>query len=406
MNDATLTLSELRAAVELVAREFEPGVHGALTIEQVVSAWAAIERMACSAKLRAAARAEDVGLDAEGAVAEASGVTAQQARRQTRARKRAQKHKKTAAALDDGRLSTTQADAIAGAADVAPEAEDSLLELAATASAADLLAECDRVRRDALDADGTLATRQRAARSFESWTDSLGMLAGRFRLEPVAGAAMLAEMQRRADQLFRAQVRAKGDVDTFEQRMADALVAAVTTGADVTGGGKPRARTKTKLFLIADKAAVDRGRLLPGEKCETADGKPIPLAAIDEALMDPATEVYALVRDEYDLNKLISYTRYWPARVLDALVALGMVCEVPGCRSSRGLQKDHHHDFAKGGPTSFGNGKWKCSPHHLQKTKGLYDIWYDDNGVKRWDPIDRIPPDKRNQAPPGKRRAG
>lgn len=405
MNEATLTLSDLRKAVDLVAQEFEPGVHGALTIEQVALEWGAIERVACAAKLRAAARAEDVGLDAEAAVAEASGVTPQQARRQTRARRRAQKHRKTADALDKGELSTTQAEAIAGAADVAPEAEASLLELAATSSAADLLAECDRVRRDALDADGTLADKQRAARTFESWTDSLGMLCLRGRLEPVAGAALLAELQRRADQKFRAQVRAKGDVDTVEQRMADALVEMVTTGTDSAGTGKPRPRTKTKVYLIADKRAVDRGRLLPGEKCETADGKPIPLRAIDDALMDPDTEVYALIRDEYDLNKLVSYSRYWPARVVDALVALGMVCEVPGCRCSRGAQKDHQQDFAKGGPTSFGNGRWKCDPHHKLKSRGLYDIWYDDDGVKRWDPVERIPPDKRNQAPPGRQRA-
>jgi hypothetical protein len=55
------SVSGLRALVESTAADFEPGVLGLSTVEATVSHWGAIERIACAAKLRAAARAEDWG---------------------------------------------------------------------------------------------------------------------------------------------------------------------------------------------------------------------------------------------------------------------------------------------------------------------------------------------------------
>ncbi len=381
-------VSKLRRAVEKTADQFEPGVLDVFTAERAVSEWAAIERIACAAKLRAAARAEDVGLDAEQAVADASGVTSSQARKQTKLRKKLADKKQTADAFDKGQLSTTQADAIADAVDANPAAETNLLDLAATASASDLLSECERIKRDALDADGTLASRQREARSLRTWTDGMGMtcLSGRF--EPVAGAKLIAELERRADRFFRAQVRVKQDnVDTQEQRMADALSEIVAT-CDGNDTGRRRG-PRTMIQLLVTKAAVERGYMEPGEKCETAQGRPIPMGAVDDALMDPDTKVQEVVFDEVDVQSIISHTRYRPARLQDALNARGLVCAVPGCGRTKGLQWDHVHDFAKDGPTSAGNLKPLCSYHHLQKTRRLYALREDENGVLHWQPVPR-----------------
>jgi hypothetical protein len=71
-------VSELRRVVEAAAREFEPGVLGLATVEAAVGEWAAIERVALNKKLRG--------------------------------------KKATADAFDQGRLSPTQANAIAGCA--------------------------------------------------------------------------------------------------------------------------------------------------------------------------------------------------------------------------------------------------------------------------------------------------
>ena len=396
-------VSELRLVVEKTAGGFEPGVLDTFTVEKAVSDWAAIEKTACAAKLRAAARAEEIGLDAEQAVAAASGMTGPQARRQTRLTKKLRDKHQTKAAFDDGKLSTTEAGAIADAVDADPEAEPSLLALASSGSTTDLIAECDRVRRDAYDKDGGLAAMQREARRLRHWNNALGNKCGTFEFEPVFGAKLVAELERRAEEKFRAQRKAGGQVDSQEQRMADALQDLVNerTGAAASKRQGPR----TRLYLLADKAAVDRGRLEPGEKCETADGVPIPLRAVDEALSDPDTEVFAVIKAEHDIEKIVSYSRYWPARVVDAMIARGLVCEVPNCGGTKGLQKDHHYDYAKGGPTSAGNAGWKCWPCHDKKSRGIYDLWTDNNGIKHWDPVANIPPDKRSQAPPRRKKA-
>ncbi|MEY2470116.1 MAG: hypothetical protein QOF21_2814, partial [Actinomycetota bacterium] len=186
--------------VEKTADEFEPGVLHTFTVEKAVAEWAAIERIACAAKLRAAGRAEEIGLDAEQAVAGSSGITSGQARRQTRLNRKLRDKQRTSEAFNKGRLSSTQANAISDAVDANPAAEEALLGMVSNgASASDLLSECERIRRDALDADGTLAARQRQLRSLRHWTDAMGMtcLSGRF--EPVAGAKLIAELERRAD---------------------------------------------------------------------------------------------------------------------------------------------------------------------------------------------------------------
>ncbi|MEY2397071.1 MAG: hypothetical protein QOJ00_245, partial [Actinomycetota bacterium] len=352
-------VSGLRQLVERTAEEFEPGVLTMLTAERAVAEWGAIEKIACAAKLRAAARAEEVGLDAEQTVADASGVTAGQARKQTRLHQKLRGKSKTADAFNKGQLSATEAGAIADAVDAAAEAETPLLELKTSgASTAALLSECDRVRRDALDADGTLAARHHQARSLRHWTDSLGMTCLSGRLEPVAGARVIAELERRSDRLFRAQVRAKGEVDTAEQRMADALNDVVNS-VDGTSTAKRRG-PRTMVQLLVTKAAVDRGRLEPGDKCETANGTPIPLGAVDTALLDSDTSVQEVTFDEVDVRAITSHKRYIPVRLQDALAARGRICAVPGCGRTKGLERDHTEDFAKGGPTCAANLKWLC----------------------------------------------
>lgn len=377
-----ILLTKLRRAVESAAARFEPGVLGVTTAEAAVAEWAAIEKVAVAAKLRAAARCEDIGLDAEMAVANGSGVTTRQARRQTRLRRKLAGKKATQAAFDTGRLSLTEADAIAETVDVAPGAEESLLALAATGSATDLLAECERVRRDALDADDTLADKQKAAREFRHWTDSLGMtcIAGRF--EPVAGAKLLADMERRASRLFRKQSAAKAGIDTVEQRMADALIEIVDS-SDPAGSKRARG-PRTKVQLLVTKAAVERGYLQPGEKCETADGKPVPLRAVDVALLDPDTEVQEAEFDETDVRAIRTYKRYRPARLQDGIDARGRVCSVPGCGRTRGLQADHRNEMQDGGATCATNLDWLCQYHHDLKTRGLYQLVRDQDGTRRW----------------------
>ncbi len=397
MEEALHLIGGLRKIVEKTAAGFEPGVLDITTAERAVHEWGAIERLACAAKLRAAARAEEIGLDAEQAVASASGVTSGQARKQTRLRKKLQNRPKTKTALDNGELSPTQAGAIGDAADADPEAEQSLLDLVSSgASTSDLLKECERIKLEALDREGNLAARQRQLRSVRTWTDGMGMSCGTWRLTPVEGAKLVAELERGADELFRAQVRAKGTVDTPEQRRADALAAMAAS----CGSNAKRRGPRTVVQLHVTKAAAERGYTRPGEKCQTAAGQPIPMGAVDDALLDPDTKVQEVVFDEVDVRSITSHKRYIPARLRDAMSARGLCCEVPGCGETRGLQRDHDHDFAKGGPTELANLGWKCRYHHDLKTRNLYRLRIGDDGVKVWEPV---PIDERRARAPTRR---
>lgn len=166
------------------------------------------------------------------------------------------------------------------------------MALAAKGNTADLLNECNRVRRDAMDKDGSLAARQRAARFLRTWTDGLGMTRFAGALEPIIGAKVVAELQRRSDRLFREQARDKALApDTVEQRTADALAQIIESWGD---GGAPRGRRRgprTVVRILVHEEALKRGWVTFGEKCETGDGVQLPVAAVVDALDDPDTKV-------------------------------------------------------------------------------------------------------------------
>nr|MBA2609231.1 HNH endonuclease [Actinomycetota bacterium] len=96
-----------------------------------------------------------------------------------------------------------------------------------------------------------------------------------------------------------------------------------------------------------------------------------------------------VVFDEVDVRSIITHSRYIPARLRDALSARGLCCEVPGCGRTKGLERDHEEEFARGGPTSAFNVRWKCRYHHDLKTRGLYRLRRDENGEVHWEPTAR-----------------
>jgi hypothetical protein len=350
-------VSGLRKLVEKTADDFDPAPLSALAATRAIEEWARIEKIACAQKLRAATRAEDLGVDGSGAVAGASGVPAGQARRQTKTARTAKG--KTKDKFERGELSHTQAAAIGEATEANPAAEESLLELAERATTNDLLDECARVKRQAMD-DASLAAQQHAARSFRSWKDAMGMLRFAGALEPLVGAMLLAELERRSDALFRAQSRAKGPIDTPEQRMADALASLLETAG--TAGRKPR----TVVRLIVHKTAAERGFTEPGEKCETADGTQVPMAAVDDAFCDDDTVVQEVTVDEVDVRSIRTMKKYIPKRIRDAMEAQGMRCAE--CGSTKGLEIDHVQERRDGGATCATNLKYKCRDCHNKKT--------------------------------------
>jgi 5-methylcytosine-specific restriction endonuclease McrA len=55
---------------------------------------------------------------------------------------------------------------------------------------------------------------------------------------------------------------------------------------------------------------------------------------------------------------------------MTALLVSGRECDIEGCNNRGYLERDHIHDHAQGGPTSFANLGWLCYLHHRLKSSG------------------------------------
>ena len=379
-----MDLAVLRTTVCTQAAEFNPSSLSPVGATVAVEHWAAIERSAASAKLRAALSVDAGGLDGDGVVADASGTTTGRARRQKRAAAAAAKPGPLGDAFRNGQLSAEQTESITSATAVAPDAEAELVGLSTTVSAAELRAACDRVRIDALNSNGRLADEQKARRYLRHWTDQYGMTRFDAALEPVAGATVIAALNQLADRAFRAAVRAKTEAGTPEQRAADAL-AELATNAGAAGAGagaKTRRGPRAVVRIIVDEHGA-----------ATVDGTPVPPDAVAQVIADPDTVVQTVTTNGHDVTRIETHARYIPKALRDALETRDPTCVVKGCGRTQGLEIDHVTPFAHGGPTTLHNLCRLCRHHHRLKTLGRYTLTRDRDGWK-FQPIadGRAPP--------------
>ena len=375
-----MDLDVLRTTVCSEAAEFRPESLTPVGATVAVEHWAAIERAAASAKLRAALRVDDAGLDGDGVVADASGTTPSRARRQKRAAAAASsKPGPLGDAFRKGQLSAEQTEAITSATAVAPEAEQSLVDLAQSNPTADLIEACNRTRIDALNKHGRLAGEQRARRYVRHWKDQYGMTRIDGALEPVAGATVIAALNQLADRAFRAAVRAKVDAGTPEQRLADALAELAAHGqAGSAGAGKPRRGPRPVVRIVVNENGD-----------ATVDGTPVPPEAVADVLADDDTVVQTVTRNGRDVTRITSHKRHIPKALRDALEVRDPSCVVPGCGSRDGLQIDHVTDYAKDGPTALHNLCRLCRRHHRLKTLGRYSLTRNPDGTWNYQPLRR-----------------
>src|SRR5262249_32860826 len=77
----------------------------------------------------------------------------------------------------------------------------------------------------------------------------------------------------------------------------------------------------------------------------------------------------AIIKKGKDITTVAHLGRHVPAEVMTALIVGGRECCVEGCYNRGYLERDHHEDYAKGGPTSYENLGCMCSGDHDKKTK-------------------------------------
>jgi hypothetical protein len=253
-----------------------------------------------------------------------------------------------------GRLSEAQVAEIAAAAEAHPASEDALLEAAETMTVAALRDRCREVRASA-HPDEDACERIRRGRFLRHWTDPDGAVRLNGRFAPDDGARLVAAVEARAERLQRESRRA-GQREPAEAHAADALVGFAC-------GDRP---APAVAYVEVDRAAFERGRVEPGERCVIRGVGPVPVAVARRMARDGRVRI--IEREGADVTRVSRAGRTIPAALRAAVEARDPACVVPGCGMRTGLEVDHVVPLSEGGLTRLDNLARLCRYHHGQKT--------------------------------------
>ena len=204
--------------------------------------------------LAAANRAFDGGAAGAELMRTAGGCSQREARRRARRAEVLAEMPAVAGALAEGAITAEHVDALVKAAEAtsaeAVDADSALLSQAESLPAdlaAREAADWTHRRQSEQDREAKFC-RQRELRSHRVWTDSDGMFNTRGRFDPVTGAHIRAVIDDAANRLYQADGgRDGGDrVRTWDQRNADALVAALGITPNPAPGSAPTGETGSR----------------------------------------------------------------------------------------------------------------------------------------------------------------
>jgi hypothetical protein len=263
----------------------------------------------------------------------------------------------TDAAVREGSLSAREAQLIADAATLNPAAERELLE-AAQRGVVPLRDACVAARAAVEDPKGR-GKRQHRERQFRMWTNADGMLAGRFAYEPEIGGLLKAAIDAQVKKIFREHK--SNDHEPLEAYAADA-VASFVLGTEIAKG------VDAVVHIVVDHGVLVRGGTADGEVCEIPGVGPVDVGWVKELLGSAFLTV--VIRKGKDILSVAHLGRHVPAEVMTALIVSGRECDIDGCHQRGYLERDHVHDHAKGGTTSYMNLCWLCYRHHRLKSGG------------------------------------
>jgi len=320
-----------------------------------------LEKLACSTRVRASVALRGRGeRKADAHAARAAGVSRGRAKTQMDTREKIDKKcPATKAALDNGAISSEQADEIAKTEDDVPGSEADLLSFALANPLGALRDEARKRRLNAQDAD-ELHRKQLAAQQFRSWTNDLGNICGAFELAPEHGIPFINRLNVETDRIFRAATKA-GRTDPVERYRAEAFTAMVN------GVGKPHA-TKADVIVV-----IDLNQYRAGEPGHIVGGGPIPRCVVENMSTDAFLK--AVIHDGVNIHTITHFGRHIPAELRTALHLgkppdfEGMQCTNPDCDCKHGFEIDHTNPVANGGETCYANIQTPCRADHALKTE-------------------------------------
>ena len=140
--------------------------------------------------------------------------------------------------------------------------------------------------------------------------------------------------------------------------------------------------TPATVMVRVDLDALLRGHAEPGELCELDGMGPISVPLAKALATDSFLSV--IFTQAGDIRAVSHQGRTINRRLRTALAFRDKTCVVPRCNMPYGLEIDHIHDWALGGPTELANLALLCTHHHRKKT---YEGWtLERNGPSDEDP--------------------
>ena len=251
------SVKEARHLLQGAALELEPARMLLPDVENAIDELAAVIRLAHGMVGKLARRKGDVK-----EVACRLGVSRGEVRAAVETAECLEELPTTDAAVRRGELSARQAQLIARAAMVNPNAEDELLEVAKL-GLVPLQDACVRARAEVEDPT-TRRKRQHSSRSLRIRTDDDGMIAGSFRLAPEVGGQVKAAFDAAVQKRFREHK--SGTHEPHEAYAADAFASFVLGG----GGGKSQIYT----HVLIDHGVLLRDRRSPVRRVRSRASAP------------------------------------------------------------------------------------------------------------------------------------
>jgi hypothetical protein len=299
-----------------------------------------------------------------------SGTTSGVAKGRLASAKRAAGSAELTGALHNGELSADQLTLVTKTSAEVADAAEILLPLAQEGAtnqelndvATRLLAasrqrETERARR----------ARVQAHRHFRWSQVEGGGIRGEFFCDEADWAQIFPTLEAAARQRWKAAGAKDGE--PLAAHRLDAFLAQMAGPGPGSGSGQ---RAKVETLILIDAEALRRGTTEGDELCEIEGIGPISVAAATELLTEGGLRY--LVKEGFDIKTVTKSTRDI-ARCIDAaLIARDRVCCAHPCGKRHGLERDHVHDFADGGPTELDNLIRLCPEHHVLKTYGGWTI--------------------------------
>ena len=381
---------ELRAQVIRVLGAVDPEALGGEQAAGWVRELACIEKVIAATRMFCALRvAESDAWKGEGHASPAdwlgkqSGSSVAAARAQLGTARRARRLPRTRRAMEEGRLSPTQAEAVTDGAAADPGAEGDLLGAAQRNTHRALRDEAARRKAAATDGAARRA-RVRRERSVRTHTDADGAFCLSLRGPAEDGARLVALLRPFEEQAF-CTARASGERPTYENRTYDAFMAMLDLlargavgkpgAAGVSGSGEPPLRqalaalprgNNSKVIVLIDHAALTRGHTIAGETCEIPGLGPIPVdAAVD--LMQDAFIAAAITKGR-DVVRVAHLGRGLSAHQRTAVEATRLRCHNIACNRTVAIQIDHRVPWVLHEETKLDNQDPLCPECHRRKT--------------------------------------